>query len=96
MHTALPKTIFPNLTDREREILKLIAQGDTNSQIANKLTLSQKTISNYVSNIYSKLQVVDRAQAIIRARKARNVMDSIKVSPRNGIDAKRWLTGGSP
>ena len=70
MHTALPKSHLTKLTDREREILNLIAQGDTNSQIANKLTLSQKTISNYVSNIYSKLQVVDRAQAIIRAREA--------------------------
>ena len=70
MHTALPRSIFPNPTDREREILTLIAKGDTNSQIAKKLMLSQKTVGNYVSNIYAKLQVADRAQAIIKAREA--------------------------
>lgn len=67
---ALPKTIFPSLTEREREILKLIAQGDTNRSIADKLALSQKTIGNYVSNIFTKLQVADRAHAIIKARDA--------------------------
>jgi DNA-binding NarL/FixJ family response regulator len=67
---ALPKTLFPGLTDRERDILKLLAQGDNNAKIAEKLMLSQKTVSNYVSNIFSKLQVTDRAQAIIKAREA--------------------------
>jgi DNA-binding NarL/FixJ family response regulator len=67
---TLPKTLFPGLTDREREILKLIAQGDNNAKIAQALSLSQKTVSNYVSNIFSKLQVADRAQAIIKAREA--------------------------
>jgi DNA-binding NarL/FixJ family response regulator len=67
---TLPKALFPGLTDREREILKLIAQGDTNGQIAENLSLSQKTVSNYVSNIFSKLQVADRAQAIIKARES--------------------------
>ncbi len=66
----LPRALFPGLTDREREILKLLAQGDSNAQIAGKLFLSQKTVSNYVSNIFSKLQVADRAQAIIKAREA--------------------------
>jgi DNA-binding NarL/FixJ family response regulator len=66
----LPQTVFPGLTDREREILRLIAQGDANAKIAEKLFLSQKTVSNYVSNIFSKLQVADRAQAIIKAREA--------------------------
>jgi DNA-binding NarL/FixJ family response regulator len=70
MRPAVPKTIFPSLTDREREILKLIAQGDTNRRIADKLALSQKTIGNYVSNIFAKLQVADRAHAIIKARDA--------------------------
>jgi DNA-binding NarL/FixJ family response regulator len=70
MRPALPKMLFPGLTDREREILHLIAQGDTNSKIAGKLALSQKTISNYISNIFNKLQVADRAQAIIKARDA--------------------------
>ncbi len=65
---AIPKEVFPSLTDREREILHWIAQGLTNMQIAEQLSLSTKTISNYVSNIFSKLQVADRAQAILRAR----------------------------
>ena len=61
---------FPELTSREREILDLIAQGLTNPEIATRLVLSPNTVRNYVSNIFGKLQVVDRAQAIIRAREA--------------------------
>ena len=68
--STLPKEIFPSLTDREREILQLIARGRANADIARELSLSPKTIYNYVSNIFSKLQVADRAQAIIRAREA--------------------------
>ena len=67
---AVPKEIFPTLTEREREILQLIARGSSNNEIAQELALSVKTVSNYVSNIFSKLQVADRAQAIIRARDA--------------------------
>jgi DNA-binding NarL/FixJ family response regulator len=67
---GVSKEIFPTLTDREREILFLIARGFTNTDIAKQLGLSVKTINNYVSNIFSKLQVADRAQAIIRARDA--------------------------
>jgi DNA-binding NarL/FixJ family response regulator len=62
--------VFPTLTDREREILNLIAQGHPNPSIARQLHLSTKTVGNYVSNIFTKLQVADRAQAIIRAREA--------------------------
>jgi DNA-binding NarL/FixJ family response regulator len=58
------------ITDREREILNLIAQGHPNPSIAKQLHLSTKTVGNYVSNIFTKLQVADRAQAIIRAREA--------------------------
>ncbi len=61
---------FPELTDREREILHLIAQGHSNSEIAERLLLRTKTVQNHVSNIFSKLQVADRAQAIVRARNA--------------------------
>jgi DNA-binding NarL/FixJ family response regulator len=67
---AAPKEIFPTLTEREREILQMIARGRTNNDIAKELALSSKTVGNYVSNIFSKLQVADRAQAIIRARDA--------------------------
>jgi len=67
---AVPKEIFPTLTEREREILQLIARGRTNNDIAKELALSTKTVGNYVSNIFGKLQVADRAQAIIRARDA--------------------------
>ena len=62
--------IFPELTERESEILGLIAQGRTNEDIAGQLVLSLKTVRNHVSNIFSKLQVADRAQAMIRARDA--------------------------
>jgi DNA-binding NarL/FixJ family response regulator len=61
---------FPQLTDREREVLELVAQGRPNATIAARLQLSQKTIRNNVSNILTKLQVADRAQAIVRARDA--------------------------
>lgn len=67
---SLPDRIFPELTEREREVLELIAQGRGNPQIAAHLFLSPKTVRNHVSNIFSKLQVADRAQAIVRAREA--------------------------
>jgi DNA-binding NarL/FixJ family response regulator len=66
---ALPHA-FPELTEREREILELIAQGQSNAEIAKRLSLSSKTVANYVSNIFGKLQVADRAQAMLRARDA--------------------------
>ncbi|NKQ36017.1 MAG: response regulator transcription factor [Chloroflexi bacterium] len=62
--------VFPDLTEREREVLHLLAQDDNNQAIAGKLVISVKTVRNHVSNIFSKLQVADRAQAIIRARDA--------------------------
>ncbi len=61
---------FPELTLREREVLELIAQGRSNSQIAHHLVLSGKTVRNHVSNIFTKLHVLDRAQAIVKARDA--------------------------
>ncbi len=67
---AHPEETFADLTDREREILALIAQGQPNAAIAEALTISIKTVRNHVSNIFSKLQVADRAQAAIRAREA--------------------------
>ncbi len=63
-------TAFPELTDREREVLELIAQGSNNQAIANELVLSLKTVRNHVSNIFNKLQVTDRAGAIVKAREA--------------------------
>jgi DNA-binding NarL/FixJ family response regulator len=61
---------FAELTEREREVLELIAMGLTNSVIAERLVISPKTVRNYITEIFSKLQVADRAQAIIRARDA--------------------------
>jgi DNA-binding NarL/FixJ family response regulator len=61
---------FPELTDREREVLEEIAQGASNPAIAARLGLSVKTVRNHVSTILGKLMVVDRAQAIVRAREA--------------------------
>lgn len=63
-------TPFPELTDREREVLSLIAQGTGNSDIAAKLHISGKTVSNHISNIFNKLQVANRAQAIVKAHNA--------------------------
>jgi DNA-binding NarL/FixJ family response regulator len=62
--------VFPELSEREREILDLLAQGHKNPEIAKRLYLSPKTVRNHVSNILHKLQVADRAEAIIRAREA--------------------------
>ena len=66
----VPDEAFPALTDREREILAWIAQGMSNPEIAQRMVLSAKTVSNYVSAILGKLQVADRAEAMIRAREA--------------------------
>jgi DNA-binding NarL/FixJ family response regulator len=68
--TVAPRQAFPELTDRERQILNYIGQGLNNQQISDRLSLSPKTVRNHISNIFSKLQVADRAQAIIRAREA--------------------------
>lgn len=61
---------FSDLTDREREVLALIAAGENNQGIARKLHISAKTVSNHISHIFNKLQVADRAQAIVKARQA--------------------------
>lgn len=68
--SQFPQKVFPDLTDREREILTLISRGESNADIAERLIISIKTVRNHVSNIYNKLQVADRAQAAIRARDA--------------------------
>jgi DNA-binding NarL/FixJ family response regulator len=66
--TAAPA--FPELTERERDVLELIAQHRSNAEIAHQLVLSEKTVRNYVSNVCAKLQVADRAEAILRARES--------------------------
>jgi DNA-binding NarL/FixJ family response regulator len=65
--TATP---FPELTEREREILDLVARGLTNAAIARRLVVSDKTVRNHVSNVFGKLHVADRAEAVARARDA--------------------------
>ena len=61
---------FPSLSEREREVLGLIAQGASNTDIARRLFLSDKTVRNYVSSIFTKLDVTGRSEAIVRAREA--------------------------
>ncbi len=68
--TKLPPTVLPELTEREREILALIAQGETNPKIARHLELAEKTVRNHITSIFSKLQVGSRAEAVLRAREA--------------------------
>lgn len=65
--TAAP---FPQLTDREHEVLALLARGLDNAAIARRLGVSGKTVRNYVSTVLTKLQVTDRTAAILRAREA--------------------------
>jgi DNA-binding NarL/FixJ family response regulator len=65
-----PSSAFPQLTAREREVLDLLAAGRSNGQIASALYLSPKTVRNNVSNVFAKLQVADRAEAIVRACEA--------------------------
>jgi DNA-binding NarL/FixJ family response regulator len=67
---ATPRRAFPELTEREEEVLSLVARGKSNQEIARQLFVSLKTVRNHVSNILVKLQVADRAQAVIRARDA--------------------------
>lgn len=61
---------FPELTGREYEILQLVALGLSNAEIGVRLSLSSKTIANNLSNVYAKLRVTDRAQAIVKANRA--------------------------
>ena len=61
---------FPQLTEREREVLDLVARGLTNAEIARRLVVSDKTVRNHVSNVFAKLQVAGRAEAVARARDA--------------------------
>jgi DNA-binding NarL/FixJ family response regulator len=67
---ASPEDAFPELSSREREVLDLIARGHSNAKIAARLFVSPKTVANHLSHIFTKLQVADRAHAIIRAREA--------------------------
>ncbi|MBV9592621.1 MAG: response regulator transcription factor [Actinobacteria bacterium] len=78
---------FPNLTDSERSVLRLMATGASNATISRQLSLSPKTVRNYISNVFRKLQVADRAQAIVIAREA-------GLNPPRS-DAGRRLFGGA-
>jgi DNA-binding NarL/FixJ family response regulator len=83
---AGPSLVFPELTDREREVLMLIADGRSNAVIARALAISQKTVRNHASNIFAKLHVAGRAQAIVLARSAG--MGARGAAP--SVPAQRW------
>jgi DNA-binding NarL/FixJ family response regulator len=68
--SARDPLLFPELTDREREVLEHMARGLSNGEIARKLVVSPKTVRNHVSNVFTKLQVTDRSEAVERARRA--------------------------
>ena len=61
---------FPSLTERERDVLGLVAAGKGNATIAHELMINLKTVRNHVSNVFTKLQVSDRSAAIVKAREA--------------------------
>jgi len=65
--TTTPKDFYDGLTAREVEILKLLAAGQANKQIARRLAISEKTVRNHVSHMYEKLQIYDRSQAVLYA-----------------------------
>jgi DNA-binding NarL/FixJ family response regulator len=65
-----PEDPFPDLTDREREILDLLAAGATTTQIADRLGLSPKTVRNHLSSVFTKIEALDRTQAVLKARAA--------------------------
>lgn len=65
-----PAVPFPELTDREREVLALLAEGCDNATIARRLFVSTKTVRNHGSNVFTKLQVTTRSEAIVAARRA--------------------------
>ena len=64
------RTVFPELTAREHEILELLAVGLTNAEIGRRLALRPKTVRNYVANVLAKIHAADRADAVLRARRA--------------------------
>jgi DNA-binding NarL/FixJ family response regulator len=70
IRNSMPEDAFPELTPRELEVLRMVAQAKRNNEIAETLVISDKTVRNHITSIFSKLQVVDRAQAIIKARDA--------------------------
>ncbi|WP_405650961.1 LuxR C-terminal-related transcriptional regulator [Streptomyces sp. NBC_00019] len=69
-HRDFAAQVFPQLTEREREVLDLVALGLGNHQIAGRLFIAEKTVRNHVSAILDKLHVSDRAAAVARARDA--------------------------
>jgi DNA-binding NarL/FixJ family response regulator len=65
---SVPRDPFPTLTDRERDVLRLLAAGHRTAAIAERLHLSSKTVSNHLTSVFAKLQVTDRTEAVLRAR----------------------------
>ncbi|MGP4110167.1 LuxR C-terminal-related transcriptional regulator [Streptomyces sp. 4N509B] len=70
VHELPGRLAFPQLTEREREVLDLMARGHSNRRIARQLVLSEKTVRNHVSHVFAKLQVTTRTAAVVRARDA--------------------------
>jgi DNA-binding NarL/FixJ family response regulator len=73
--------IAPRLTERELEVIKALARGKSNKEIATSLGISEKTVRNHASNIYKKLHIFDRTQAVIYAIR-RGLVDVEELEPR--------------
>lgn len=86
-HSQAENPLFAGLTRRERDLVELIAQGRDNAQIAAVLTLSEKTVRNHITSIFSKLEVENRSQAIVLAREAG--YGKGVVSPREAEEGRR-------
>jgi DNA-binding NarL/FixJ family response regulator len=93
--SARADVVFPALTDREREVLELLAGGHGNNAIASRLSLSPKTVRNNVSAIFAKLQVADRSEAIVRARRRASAWPTPSVADRSPAFARLGLLGAT-
>jgi DNA-binding NarL/FixJ family response regulator len=91
LHSRTTAAPFPGLTERERAVLTLMAQGRSNGEIGREMYLSTKTVQNYVSRVFGKIGVADRAQAIVAAREKGLHLTWSRVSETAKTAPASWL-----